>query len=186
MRPSLFHYYFFNLTLSTSYINMSLLETIYVGIGGTGGQIIKSQESFFREKQYLYLDRETDLRYGFDELAGIERNIYCKKNFPTYFSKENTYILFLGLGGKTGSYIITEILDHMVMNNIEYKCFCFYPYNFEPKSRIAIADETIIRLKEFNDVTILDMYEMKKRYPNLSLASPFRIPNEILVQEYLV
>ncbi|VTP96416.1 hypothetical protein [Sphingobacterium daejeonense] len=49
---------------------MSLLESINVGIGGTGGQIIKSQETFFREKQYL-LDRETDFRYGFDDLAGI-------------------------------------------------------------------------------------------------------------------
>jgi len=131
MRPSFFHYYFFNLTLSTGYINMSLLETIYVGIAGTGGQIIKSQHSFLSEKQYLYLDRETDLRYGFDELAGID--IYSKENFPSYFSKENPYILFLGLGSKTGSYIITEILDHMVLNNIEYKCFCFYPYHFEPK-----------------------------------------------------
>lgn len=165
---------------------MSLLEAIYVGIGGTGGQIIKSQESFFREKQYLYLDSEPDLRYGFDEFTGIERNIYSKENLSSYFSKENPYILFFGLGGKTGSYIITEILDHMVLNNIEYKCFCFYPYPFEPKLRIAIADETVIRLKEFNDVTILDMYEMKKRYPNLSPASPFRIPNDILVQEYLV
>ncbi|GEM_PF-3337912 len=48
------------------------------------------------------------------------------------------------------------------------------------------ADETVIRLKEFKDVTIPDMYELKKHFPNLSLASPFRIPNEILVHEYLV
>ena len=164
---------------------MALLDTVYVGIGGTGGQIIKSQESFFKEKQYLYLDREPDLQYGYDELAGIERNIYTKENLSNYFSTENRYILFLGLGGKTGSYIITEILDYLVLNNIDYKCFCFYPFHFEPKSRLAIADETVSRLKEFKDVTILDMYELKKRFPNLSLASPFRIPNEILVQEYL-
>ena len=165
---------------------MALLDTIYVGIGGTGGQIIKSQESFFREKKYLYLDREPDLQYGFDELAEIERNIYTKDNLSNYFSIENRYILFLGLGGKTGSYIITEILEYMVLNNIEYKCFCFYPYHFEPKSRKAIADETLVHLERYQVVTILDMYELKKRFPNLSLASPFRIPNEILVQEYLV
>lgn len=164
---------------------MALLDTIYVGIGGTGGQIIKSQESFFREKKYLYLDREPDLQYGFDELAGIERIIYTKEYLSNYFNTENRYILFLGLGGKTGSYIISEILDYMVLNNIEYKCFCFYPYHFEPKSRIAIADEALVRLERYQDVTILDMYELKKRFPNLSLASPFRIPNEILVQEYL-
>ncbi|OYD44155.1 hypothetical protein CHU00_18380 [Sphingobacterium cellulitidis] len=175
----------FIISLTYKKVDMALLDSIYVGIGGTGGQIIKSQESFFREKKYLYLDREPDLQYGFDELAGIERIIYTKEYLSNYFNTENRYILFLGLGGKTGSYIISEILDYMVLNNIEYKCFCFYPYHFEPKSRIAIADETLVHLERYQDVTILDMYELKKRFPNLSLASPFRIPNEIIVEEYL-
>lgn len=164
---------------------MSSLETIYVGIGGTGGQIIKSHDSFFNNKLYLYLDKGVDLQYGYDELAGIERNIYNKQNLPSYFSKENLYKLFLGLGGKTGSYIIIEILDYLHSNNIEHQCYCFYPYHFEAKSRIVIADETLVSLERYQDVTILNMDEMKKRFHNLSLASPFWIPNDILIEEYL-
>lgn len=164
---------------------MPSLKTIYVGIGGTGGQIIKSQESFFRENQYLYLDREPDLQFGFDELAGIEKSKYNKHNLSSYFSKGNRYMLFLGLGGKTGSYIIIEILDYLYSNNIQHQCYCFYPYHFEPKSRIVVADETLVSLERYQDVTILCMDEMKKRFQNLSLASPFWIPNDILIEEYL-
>lgn len=60
---------------------------IYVGIGGAGGYIIKSQDRFFNNKRYLYLDKGADLQYGYEELAGIERNIYNKQNLPSYFSK---------------------------------------------------------------------------------------------------
>ncbi|MEZ0451044.1 hypothetical protein ABTW24_05505 [Sphingobacterium thalpophilum] len=164
---------------------MLSLEAIYVGIGGTGGSIIKSQDRFFHNKRYLYLDKGADLQYGYDELAGIERNIYNKQNLPSYFSNENRYILFLGLGGKTGSYIITEILDYLHTNNIEHQCYCFYPYHFEPKSRIFIADEALVSLERYQNVTILNMDEMKKRFQNLSLASPFWIPNDILIEEYI-
>ncbi|WP_166336999.1 hypothetical protein [Sphingobacterium chungjuense] len=164
---------------------MSLLRTVYVGIGGAGGYIIKSHDNFFRDKLYLYLDGEKDLRHIFDELIGIKRNIYDKQNLSAYFHKENRYELFLGLGGKTGSSCIIEILDFLNSNGIYYKCYCFYPYSFEPNTRISVADKTLVSLKQYQGVTVLYMDEIKKRYTNLNLASVFSIPNEVLVKNYL-
>lgn len=164
---------------------MPSIETTYVGIGGAGGYIIKSQDRFFNDKRYLYLDKAPDLQSGNDELAGVDRTVYNDQNLHLYFSRENRYVLFLGLGGKTGSYIIIEILDYLHSKNIEHQCYCFYPYYFEVRSRIVIADETLVSLERYQDVTILCMDEMKKQFQNLSLASPFWIPNDILIEEYL-
>lgn len=163
---------------------MISIETIYVGIGGTGGHIIKSQKSFFKGKKHLYLDKNADPQDEYDGLVGIDRNVYSKRHLPHYFSLENRYILFLGLGGQTGSNIVYEILDYLELNNVEYHCYCFFPYSFEYISHIAIAKQAVAKLELYNHVTILNLDKMKKRSQNLSLASPFWIPNEILVEEY--
>ncbi len=73
---------------------MSLLRTVYVGIGGAGGYIIKYHDNFFWDKLYLYLDGEKDLRHSFDELIGIKRKIYDKQNLSTYFRGENSFFFF--------------------------------------------------------------------------------------------
>ncbi|MFD2599355.1 hypothetical protein ACFSQ3_10350 [Sphingobacterium corticis] len=164
---------------------MSLIRTVYMGIGGSGGYIIKHHNYFFSDKRYFYLDRIVDLQHFSDELNELERNIYDKQNLSTYFRKENRYELFLGLGGKTGSSCIIEILDFLNSNGIYYKCYCFYPYSFEPNTRISVADKTLVKLKQYQGVTVLYMDEIKKRYMNLNLASVFSIPNEVLVKNYL-
>jgi len=164
---------------------MSLLRTVYVGIGGAGGYIIKYHDYFFSDKQYLYLDRNVDLQNFSNELSGLERNIYGQQNLSTYFREKNHYVLFLGLGGETGSNCIKEILDFLNSNSIEHKCYCFYPFSFEPNSRLHTAKESLDNLMLYQNVNILYMDEIKKRYANLNLASVFAIPNEFLVKNYL-
>lgn len=164
---------------------MSLLRTIYVGIGGAGGYIIKYYNTFFSDKRSLYLDRNVDIEHCRNELNGLKKNIYDQQNLPSYFHKENRYVLLLGLGGKTGSKIITEILGYLHSNGIEHKCYCFYPFSFEPNSRLRTAKESLDNLMLYQNVNILYMDEIKKRYANLNLASVFAIPNEFLVKNCL-
>ena len=146
---------------------------------------MKYHNRYFSSEHCLYLDQHVHKGNFDDELAGIKRAIYQRQHLSGYFRKENRYILFLGLGGTTGSSIIIEILEYLRSNQIAYDCYCFYPYSFEPSSRIRIAQETLDRLSNYQNTHILRMDEIKERYPNLNLASVFRLPNEFLVENYL-
>src|SRR5690606_15484257 len=118
---------------------MTSIETIYVGIGGTGGHIIKSQKNFFKDKKHLYLDKNADLQDEYDGLVGVDQNVCSERHLPHSVSLEYRDILVLGVGGETGPNIRCEVLDYIECNNIEDHCYCFLPYTFDSKSHVWIA-----------------------------------------------
>jgi len=91
-------------------VDMAILDTIYVGFDGTGGQIIKSQELFFSEKQYLFWIGNRTFNMDMMNSLGLSEISITRNICPTILAQKIAIYFFLDLVAKQALTLLPRYL----------------------------------------------------------------------------
>ncbi|MFA5454897.1 MAG: hypothetical protein WC272_06225 [Sulfurimonas sp.] len=159
------------------HINSPTMDKLcIIGIGGGGTNIVKEILKLDNTHIPIYLSSDYDLlnqkkskhqiMLGWKEKSGlgcggnaeygkslVNNDIKNKLNELTK-SMETVYVIS-SLGGGIGSGVTPEIVEHLKTLNKKVIAFVTIPFSFEGKKRMAVANNSMIKIKEYSDTLVI-------------------------------
>lgn len=159
------------------HINSSTMDKLcIIGIGGGGTNIVKEILKLDNTHIPIYLNSDYDLlnqkkskhqiMLDWKEKSGlgcggnaeygkslVNNDIKNKLNELTK-SMETIYVIS-SLGGGVGSGVTPEIVEHLKTLNKKVIAFVTIPFSFEGKKRMAVANNSMIKIKEYSDALVI-------------------------------
>ena len=172
----------------------------FVGLGGAGCNIL---EHFLKKKiKAKFTGLCTDDRKTFEEGVpylsipypemnpnfyisindNIEKKLEAFNNVPFSISKEvkNTfnddshYVLLVGLGGFTGSRLLTLIIELLVQNKKKFSVISGTPFKYEGRFRNTVSKKIVARHILLPGFYPISLESMREKYGNLSFIEAFK------------
>lgn len=157
--------------------SLSKLDSLcIIGIGGGGTNIVYDISRLDKKHDFIYINSDYDslrqkkskhkILLGWDEKAGlgcggkaecgrslIDSDVKNKLNELTK-SMEMVYVVS-SLGGGVGSGATPEIVEHLKNLNKKVIAFVTIPFIFEGKKRMALANNSMEKIKEYSDELVI-------------------------------
>lgn len=127
-----------------------------------------------RPEQFLYGGR-----YRFNSLYKTFQLPPAVKNI---FKQGEKTILFAGLGGLTGSCLITRSAQHLLKNKFSFETIVAQPFGFEGSQRLDVAEKVIKDLGHLPDYKMIHFDHIRSRYGNLSVKNAFARADEEMIK----
>ena len=149
------------------------MKIILIGLGGASGNILNNiAENSPNDFNYLYVntDRksledsqiESKLHVNVKEGEEIENSFnYIKDSILNYVKENDKIFVIAGLGGVTGSALLSHLGKLLKDNNCSFVGIVTKPFNYEGKARMEIANKSLEEAKPFYDkIEIFDNQSM--------------------------
>jgi hypothetical protein len=101
------------------------------------------------------------------------------------FSKNQKYILAVGLGGVCGTSLALNLAEFLLKEKKEYLLICSLPFIIEGSNRRGIALEAFVKLSKYESCRFLDHNELLLEYPDLRFSEAFEVGNKKFYQEFI-
>ena len=149
------------------------MNVLLIGLGGASGNILNNiAEDSPNDFNYLYIN--TDKKSI--EVSQIENKLHVnvkegeeiKDSFKditdsilNHFKENDKVFVIAGLGGVTGSTLLSHLGKLLKDNNCSFVGIVTKPFNYEGKARMEIADKSLEEAKLFYDkIEIFDNQSM--------------------------
>jgi hypothetical protein len=94
------------------------------------------------------------------------------------FRDDSTYVLLAALGGYTGSKLVRELAEYLVLKNKRFIIICSAPFSFEGKVNIALAERIKEQLRPLPDFHCFDLQSLREIHGNMTLSDAFAKADE--------
>ncbi len=149
------------------------MKEVLIGLGGASGNILNNiAEVSPNDYKYLYINTdkksiedsiiENKLYLEVKEDENIDNSFYkITDNILNYIRESYKVFVISGLGGLTGSSLLSHLGKLLKNNNYSSIAIVTKPFNFEGKVRMEIANKSLEKAKLFYDkVEIFDNQSM--------------------------
>ena len=171
----------------------------FVGLGGAGCNVVELAMQKYPNANYTFINNSTrnniPSRVNFVDIADYTKHTKYKgfsfsneeflnmKSVTSIFkNKEELYILFVGLGGQTGSPLCVPLLKYLRKEKIDCFLSANFPFDFEGKIRSQIANYTKNELKYFPNVHCIDADTIRIEFGNIQISKAFDKLSERLIE----
>lgn len=100
------------------------------------------------------------------------------------FNSNDTFVLFSGLGGYTGTFMTEELTTALLHNKKSFITISSVPFEFEGQKRRTLAENTINKLKSIENFHYYELDKIKNEYGNLPLKEALEKANEQMYKIY--
>jgi|688.fasta_scaffold276944_2 cell division GTPase FtsZ len=164
----------------------------FVGVGGAGCNVVEYAMKQMPNAKFTFINNSTrknipkgvefiDVRHChssiyYNGFSMSMQDFYGMKEVVKVFDNEDmTYLIFVGLGGNTGSKFCNPILRYL--RKRKFPCFMTVsmPFNYEGNTRNIIANFTKNEINRFNpNMYILDPNDLKDKLGNNTVSDAFK------------
>jgi cell division GTPase FtsZ len=175
----------------------------YLGIGNGGCKMIeyllKKEEAinytvinssfkgynFPINKQVIY-DLPNDAYNGRNiNMATLHSQTGLPQNIHNIFADNSKhYVVFVGLGGYTGSYLSTTIISHLAAKNTSYNCIISLPFSHEGFIKRKNAEIIKSSLPKSKNIAFVDFDLIRKEHGNFKMVDAFEVADEYVNERY--
>lgn len=99
-------------------------------------------------------------------------------------NSNSRFILLVGLGGLTGSYLVRDIADLLKKDNREFAIICSLPFNFEGEIRNSCANMVKDKLSGLPNFHYYLNENMREKYGNLRISEAFDKTDEEVLKMF--
>ncbi len=140
-------------------------------------------EAFLLEEYHIY-SKEKRLQIMISKVRVAAENM--KPDLPTTLpqpiaerlASNSRFILLVGLGGLTGSYLVKEIAGLLKKGNKDFAIICSLPFNFEGEIRNSYANMVKDELYGLPNFHCYLNESIRKKYGNLRMSAAFEKADE--------
>jgi cell division GTPase FtsZ len=87
--------------------------------------------------------------------------------------KNHRYILLAGLGGKTGSYLVEELVNMLCYQRREFLAVCSMPFAFEGCQRRSVAESVRSKYQSMSNFIFFDLNSLVRIWGDITLSDAF-------------
>lgn len=100
------------------------------------------------------------------------------------FKSNDTFVLFSGLGGYTGTFMTEELTTTLQHNKKSFITISSVPFEFEGQKRRTLAENTINKLKSIENFHYYELDKIRNEYGDLTLKDALEKANEQIYEIY--
>jgi cell division GTPase FtsZ len=151
--------------------------THFIGLGGAGCNALEfiHQQGVAAEFTCISDRKNLHLPENFRFIPFIrdrKRDVFDGSKL--FFARNCRYILLAGLGGNTGSYLVEELTQQLLGQNIQFLTICSHPFALEGKQRSMTAERIIARFSSTTNFICFDLNLLIRGWGgDLTISSAF-------------
>ena len=159
----------------------------FIGLGGAGGNIIEHIHRKGVSGRFTYVNGPAR--------PGLAHDIAHIKFVPPsqreevpirlrqLFAADERYVLFAGLGGKTGSYLSYVLGEWLRNNNKDFLIACTLPFAFE-SGAVQTAQQVKVCLRRLPNFKCLALDSLKETHGQTGVSDFFALADDNLYRLY--
>lgn len=169
----------------------------FVGLGTGGTNVVRHVRELGIKGQYscitwFYQNGYTPKGFKHIEYAYPIEFLECKaqrrKSIPltdemkSLLSENNFYVVFVGLGGFTGSSLILNVVKYLENNSINYLAICSLPFSEEGRWRNNYARQRKDEMSSNHKVKFHDNSQIMDENENISARMAFKLADNRMIE----
>lgn len=141
---------------------------------------------FFATNKQVVFELPIDAYNGRNmNLTTLQSQKGLPKNIANVFTdKSRHYVVFIGLGGYTGSYLSKEVISHFEAKNLRHNCIISLPFTHEGLIKRKNAEMIKSSLSNCKNIAFVDFNLIRENQGNFKMVDAFEIANKYQFDYY--